>query len=152
VFGYIFGLFLIFVIIWFIWYGTSLKRRQNASQHYGQRASHLMSATGNNAGHILPSTSTNHFSQYDYSAQSSLRRPLAQPKAANHRQMGNNGTLEESIQYSPNTLVGVRTNPGFNVKDEMSLYQHCSSVNAAHQYADDVSSSTSFVHTYQHRV
>jgi hypothetical protein len=55
VFGYIFGLFLIFVIIWFVWYGTSLRKRQNPA--------------------ALSSTSSNHnFSQYDYSVQSSLNK------------------------------------------------------------------------------
>lgn len=58
VFGYIFGLFLIFVIIWFVWYGTSLKRRQTANS--------------------IPATSSNHnFSQYDYSVQSSLNKHRA---------------------------------------------------------------------------
>ena len=56
VFGYIFGLFLIFVIIWFVWYGTSLRKRQTAPG-------------------ALSSASSNHnFSQYDYSVQSSLNK------------------------------------------------------------------------------
>lgn len=64
VFGYIFGLFLIFVIIWFIWYGTSIKR----TNAYNRQ---LRNGTLNSG----QTASTHHF--YDYSSQSSLNRPLA---------------------------------------------------------------------------
>lgn len=71
VFGYIFGLFLIFVIIWFIWYGTSIKR----TNAYNRR---LRNVNGTlNSGQTA---STHHF--YDYSSQSSLNRPLSSGAAA----------------------------------------------------------------------
>ncbi len=160
VFGYIFGLFLIFVIIWFIWYGTSLKRRNDSTNHYGQRTSHLNGHYGSVngcVGDLLPTSSNNHFSQYDYSAQSSLRHPLAAKNGT--KQNSNNNNTEEN-SYSP---IAMRTNPAFNSKDELSLYQHSANttntniVSGIHQqtinqYADDLSSSTSFVHSYQHRI
>ena len=71
VFGYIFGLFLIFVIVWFIWYGTSLKRKyqykKNCTQTLTAHNSHL--TMRNKSPSMLP--------QYDYSATSSLNWPIS---------------------------------------------------------------------------
>ena len=166
VFGYIFGLFLIFVIIWFIWYGTSLKRRQ----HYNHRG------TSSEAPfrQVHPSASGQQFSQYDYSTQSSLNRPLAQNAGFHLNQIGENS-------FSP---MDLRTNPAFNGRDEfvqnMNIKQqnrqnsiksgsiNAHSINSSsnmqqipsnqcqNHFAipDEVASShsTSFVHSYQHRV
>jgi hypothetical protein len=155
VFGYIFGLFLIFVIIWFIWYGTSIKRRHS---HYSQQEQ--------NETFRGPSSSGHQFSHYDYSTQSSLSRPLAQGVGfgLNHINNDNNSS------YSP---MGVRTNPAFSRDDYNPNLQHSlasASLNAnlinsssnLHQSnnhfsgvggGDELSSpSTSFVHSYQHRI
>jgi hypothetical protein len=167
VFGYIFGLFLIFVIIWFIWYGTSLKRRQ----HFNNRASNHEAPFRQ-----VPSAgaSGHQFSQYDYSTQSSLNRPLAQTAGFGLNQ------ISES-NYSP---IGLRTNPAFNGRDEFvhnpnqnkqnrqnsikSASINAHSINSSsnvHQIpnthchnnfgmSDEIASchSASFVHSYQHRV
>ena len=154
-------MFLIFVIIWFIWYGTSLKRRQ----HYSHRANNNADAPFRQA----PSSSGHQFSQYDYSAQSSLNRPLAQP--------GNYGLNQiNEDAYAP---IGVRTNPAFNGRDELILNKQTrqnsiksasinahsinsssnmqQAVNQCHNHfgiPDEIGSnhSASFVHSYQHRV
>ncbi len=154
-FGYIFGLFLIFVIIWFIWYGTSLKRRH----HYNRRNHQQLHHNHHLETYRNTSASGHPLSQYDYSVQSSLSRPLAQ-----HNTYGLNNQIESN--YSP---MGLRTNPAFNSKDEIGLYhgnQHNTIINSASGHnintqqanqfiiADDLSSShsASFVHTYQHRI
>ncbi len=159
---------MIFVIIWFIWYGTSLKRRQ-----------HFNSRTNNNDAPFrqVPTSSGHQFSQYDYSTQSSLNRPLAQTAG-----FGLNQINEDN--YSS---IGLRTNPAFNGRDEFiqnpnqikqirqnsikSASINAHSINSSSNMQniqqlpnqchsnhfgmpDEVSSShsASFVHSYQHRV
>lgn len=159
VFGYIFGLFLIFVIIWFIWYGTSIKRRHS---HYSQQEQSETFRGPSSSGHQFGS-------HYDYSTQSSLSRPLAQGVG-----FGLSHINDANSSYSP---MGVRTNPAFSSRDEYNQnLQHSlasASLNAnlinsssnLHQsqsnnhfgvgagVGDELSShSTSFVHSYQHRI
>lgn len=179
VFGYIFGLFLIFVIIWFIWYGTSLKRKH----HYGHGSSanlhqHLTNETPFRG---MQSSSGHQFSQYDYSTHSSLNRPS--------HNMGFGQLNNDSESYSP---IGLKANPAFSTKDESTMFnsnnnsqvQNSISLNgnlinssssniqnksnqlpqsqqiqiqpnnSQFQPTDELSSShsMSFVHSYQHRI
>ncbi|RNA04134.1 hypothetical protein BpHYR1_041249 [Brachionus plicatilis] len=113
VFGYIFGLFLIFVVIWFIWYGTSIKRDRRSSSSSSQNNLNPGSAAN-----------SNHFSSY--SASSSLSR---------------HGGKEIINGYSP------AHNMAFNNRDE--YFQKSNLLTQ-----DDLSGShsTSFVHSYHHRI
>jgi len=70
VFGYVFGLFLIFVIVWFIWYGTSLKRKYISSSAKPLPVS--------NSGETSPRC------HYEYSASSSLNWPISNSFGINH--------------------------------------------------------------------
>lgn len=200
VFGYIFGLFLIFVIIWFIWYGTSIKR----TNAYNRQ---LRNGTLNSG----QTASTHHF--YDYSSQSTLNRPLAAAVNANAalaatHQMPSMGTsvvnTSPNCSYSPVAIAsagnnagvvsagaGGRKNQAFCNRDEAiviaaGMYHHhhhggggnpnghhyhhataghynphhhhmangSSSNNQLVNNQDDLTSShsTSFIHSYQHRI
>ena len=119
VFSYVFGLFLIFVIIWFIWYGVAMKKRRNYLQANLQTS---RSNSGSRMSRDLLSSGSQ-FMQYDYSTNSTL-----------NRQSQNSLGLGQISKYSPGH---VRNNPAFN-HSESSLQK---------KYSDDLSTN-SFVHTY----
>ena len=93
VFGYVFGLFLIIVIIWFIWYGLTLRQRNE----YMRRTNMSML----NA----PLASTQRL--YDLSVQSSLRRSLERiptPKTlTNHESKSETLPPQLQMQFQKNS-------------------------------------------------
>jgi hypothetical protein len=133
VFGYIFGLFLIFVIIWFIWYGTSLRRKTNRlnNQAYFQNSLHQRNnnihrhhPNHNNNNQQMPHLDNGHISSsYEYSRQSSLNRIDMTKVAQNHNHSHCRDSVLDSPSYSPHTLT--RNNITFLQNDELIEIQHC---------------------------
>ncbi len=80
VFGYVFGLFLIFVIVWFIWYGTSLKRKYLSAA----KPAPLTASTHNTHSSSGEASPHCYAPQYDYSASSSLNWPISNSFGLNH--------------------------------------------------------------------
>jgi hypothetical protein len=128
VFGYIFGLFLIFVIIWFVWYGTSLRKRQTPG--------------------VLSSSSSNHnFSQYDYSVQSSLNK--------NHGGTYFPGTIRTNPAFNNHdeSVLGVH-----NQKAAIQLATLSNSATSADEISSSshttsfVQNNTENGNNYQHRI
>jgi hypothetical protein len=118
VFGYIFGLFLIFVIIWFIWYGTSLKRGAQFN-----RQLKLGTVGTLNSGQTA---STHHF--YDYSAQSSLNRPQTTKAITNTHQQIVTAAVNQSpsCSYSPAICgSGGRTNASYREETTTAAALYC---------------------------
>jgi hypothetical protein len=137
VFSYVFGLFLIFVIIWLIWYGISVKKRRMLLQSSHNQHRHS-SASGHN------------FLQYDYTSQTSLNsRPPPTNSLVGLAQLGcmRSSHSSSSSRFSNNGSPGpVRNNPAFNQNN----------TDNNNKYLDDLSThSASFVHSYnnnKHRI
>ena len=131
VFSYVFVLFLIFVIIWFVWYGITIKKRRDYLQRNHQSS---RSTSGSRISGDLLSSGQN-FLQYDYSSSSSLNRPVHNTLGLG--QIGSSGI--SSSRYSPGTI---RNNPAYNHSINKKKYDDQSSCHTA-----------SFVHSYnKHRI
>ncbi len=137
VFSYVFGLFLVFIIIWLVWYGMTMKKRQNFFQRHSKR---INPTVRSNSGGLL--SSGHNFMHYDYNTQSSPSQPVYNNSGIG--QMGCSGVTIGSSRYSPGPI----RNPAFNdnglLHSESFMKNKCTS--------DDLSThSASFVHSYHNR-
>ena len=139
VFSYVFGLFLVFVAIWLVWYGVTMKKRQNFSQCSSKR---INPTVRSNSDGLL--SSGHNFMQYDYSTQSSLSQPVHSNLGLS--QLGCSGVTIGSSRYSP----GLIRNPAFNRDDNGLLHTESYLKNKC--MPDELSThSASFVHSYHNR-
>ena len=120
------------MIVWFIWYGNSLKRK------YQQKKCNRKS---NSAPHNNENKNDKRFiSQYDYSTSSSINWPIS-----------NSFGLNQICELTPTKAALRRSNPVFNAKeDSETLNRKILNYDCGDDYSSN--HSTSFVHLYKHRM
>lgn len=130
VFGYIFGLFVIFLIVWFIWYGTSLKRKYEYKKQITK--STASSTQQHLTNHYLRSNDSTdspriimpHQCDFSTCASNSLNWPISNSFGLSQ--------VYEQHSYGNNTMKRSNTNPIFDdrtLPDDLSSQYSASFVN-----------------------